>query len=99
MDTLSFILVFLAILFLAPIAAALHTDLHTRFLAVVSQINPTVAQPAFTIFQVAEACIFVVAVVGCILQLRNGKFILATTFLLLGAVPIVALHFFLISVA
>ena len=78
MDTLPFILVFLAILFLAPIAAALHTDLHTRFLTVVSQINPTVAQPAFTIFQVVEACIFVVAVVGCIFYLRNGKFILAT---------------------
>ena len=99
MDTLSFILVFLAILFLAPVAAALHTDLHTRLLTVISQINPTVAQPAFTIFQVVEACMFVIAVVGCILQLRNGKFLLATTFLLLGAAPIVLLHFFLISVA
>lgn len=99
MDTLSFILIFLAILFLVPIAAALHTDLHTRFMTVVSQINPAVAQPAFTVFQVVEACVFFVALLGCIFYLRNGEFILATAFLLLGAVPIVALHFFLISVA
>lgn len=91
-------LALLTIYLLAPIAAAMHNDLHMRFIKVIGQSLSTNAEAAFIGFQVLVGCALVVATISSFLLLKQEEYIGALIMILLAAFPVAIVHITLVFV-